>query len=342
MAAHGLGHALGMSGHLGIVRLDHRALVAQQADHVHGRRLARVLGAALEGQAPHADALALERAAQAGPQLAHGLRALDGVDLLDGGEHRGGDAEGLADVAQGGHVLGQAAAAEADARLEEVGAHPRVVRDALHDAVDVDADGLAQARHLVDERDARGQEGIGHVLDHLRRAQVGHDDGPAEALVEARHGPRVGLVAGAHDDALGVEEVLDGVTLAQELGVGHDARAAVLLLQRALEDRLDRLAGADRRGALVDQDRRRAVEGRGDGVGGGPDVAQVGRAGHRLRRIDGQEDELGLGQRLGVARREAQVARRHALGHQLRQARLVELHVAALERLDEGVLRSTP
>ena len=53
------------------------------------------------------------------------------------------------------------------------------------------------------------------------------------------------------------------------------------------------------------------------------------------RRVDGQEDELGLGDGLGVARREAQVARGDALGDQLGQARLVQLHVAALEGLDE-------
>ncbi|HWO13253.1 MAG TPA: hypothetical protein VNN80_27320, partial [Polyangiaceae bacterium] len=38
--------------------------------------------------------------------------------------------------------------------------------------VDIDADALAQARDLVDERDARGQERVGDVLDHLGRSDV--------------------------------------------------------------------------------------------------------------------------------------------------------------------------
>ena len=92
-----------------------------------------VLGAALERQAPDADRLALERP-EAGAQPAHGARlALVVLTSWTRRQDRRRDAERLADVAQRRHVLGQAAAAVADARLEEVTADPRVVGDAVDD-----------------------------------------------------------------------------------------------------------------------------------------------------------------------------------------------------------------
>ena len=111
------------------------------------------------------------------------------VDLLDARQDRRRDAERLADVAQRGDVLGQAASAEADPGPEEVVADPWVEGDPLDDLVDADADRLAQAGDLVDERDPRREEGVGDVLDHLGRSQVGDDHLAAERRRRDRRPP---------------------------------------------------------------------------------------------------------------------------------------------------------
>jgi hypothetical protein len=58
----------------------------------------------------------------------------------------------------------------------------------------------------------------------------------------------------AYDDAFGVEEVVYRAAFPQELGVGGDRRPVPLSLKRLAQDRLDRLAGADRRSTLVNDE----------------------------------------------------------------------------------------
>ena len=157
-------------------------------------------------------------------ETADGVRPLRAVHLLDAGQDRGRDAERLADVAQRGDVLGQAAPAEADPGPEEVVADPRVERDPLDDLVDADADRLAQARDLVDERDPRRKERVGDVLDHLGRPQVGDDHLAPERVEQIGDLARIFRRPRPDDDPVRVEEVLDGPSLAQELRVGHDPR----------------------------------------------------------------------------------------------------------------------
>jgi hypothetical protein len=86
------------------------------------------------------------------------------VDAL--GE-RGFDAGLVAHHDAGEGVLGEAGAAVAQARVEELRADALVGAHALADAVDVGAVGLAEVGHLVDEGDLGGEEVVGGVLDHL-------------------------------------------------------------------------------------------------------------------------------------------------------------------------------
>ena len=84
------------------------------------------------------------------------------------------------------------------------------------------------------------------------------------------------FVVGADDDAVGMEEVGDGGSLAQELGVGDDveemAGDAV-----ALHGAADPLVGVDGDGAFFDDDLV-AGEGACDLAGDGFDVGEVGVA----------------------------------------------------------------
>ena len=74
----------------------------------------------------------------------------------------------------------------------------------------------------------------------------------------------------------------------------------------------------------------------GDLAADGPDAAEVGAAVVPLRRPDGDEDDLGLGDPLGQVGRERQPAVAEVAVDQLGQARLVDRHLALLEPLDLG------
>src|SRR5205807_4178734 len=119
----------------------------------------------------------------------------------------------------------------------------------------------------------------------------------------------------ADDDAVGVEAVVYGRTLPQELGVGHDEHVG------ATQSALDDTGGPDRDGGLVD-DHRLGVEDGTDLTGGGLDVAHVGRAVGALGGGDAQEDELGARRGPGGAQHERQPSPVEPLPHQLFQPRL--------------------
>ena len=104
--------------------------------------------------------------------------------------------------------------------------------------------------------------------------------------------------ADADDDAVGLVEVVDRRPFLEELGVAGDVERDVGHLGHP-PGQLG--VGADRDGAL-DDDRLGLVEVLGDLAADGPDPAQVGAAVVALRRADGDEDQLGLGDPLGQAR----------------------------------------
>ena len=75
---------------------------------------------------------------------------------------------------------------------------------------------LADARDLVAERDQAGKQRVGRVFDHLRVAQRGAHDGAGEALEQARHDLGGTVVGSADDNAVGIEKIGNGASLAQE------------------------------------------------------------------------------------------------------------------------------
>ncbi len=189
------------------------------------------------------------------------------VDLDHGAQELEVVAAVAGQLLERGDVLREARAAEAEAGTQEARADPGIEPHAAGDEVDVRADLLAHVRDLVDERDLGRQERVRGVLDHLRGGHVGDQLGAAERAVERRDAlPDAGLV-GAHDDAIGVLEVVDRAALAQELRVrrvGHAVQAA--LVERAPQA-----------GARAGRHRRLHHE---------HGVARAGRdrADHRLRR----------------------------------------------------------
>ena len=150
------------------------------------------------------------------------------VDLVDRVQNPRLDAVLAGQCSQRPHVLGEAAAAVADAGEQKREADAAVVADAAADVVDVGSQPLAEVGHLVDEADLRRQQGVGDVLGHLG-AFGRHDQkrllGAQERGVQlAQH---LGHFRASHadDDAVGLHEVVDRGPFLQELGVaGHVAR----------------------------------------------------------------------------------------------------------------------
>ena len=213
------------------------------------------------------------------------LLVVDGDDALEQVEVVAGV---LGDAHERPRVLREAAPTPARARAEELEADALVVAHAEDDVVHVGADRLAHGGDGVDEADLGGEEGVGGVLDRLGRRRVGDDERGGDAEVERRDPDGGRLVVGADDDAVGVEEVVDGRALAEELGVRHDVHVG------AAEHLLDDTGRADRHRRLVDDDGLGAQQ-RADLGGRRLDVGEVGRAVVALRRRHAEEDELGVG-----------------------------------------------
>ena len=129
------------------------------------------------------------------------------------------------------------------------------------------------------------------------------------------------LAIGTDDDAIRVQEVSDGGTLAEELGVRDDVKEMALdaiTLQRAA----DPLIGIDRYGALLDDD---LIGGQrtGDLAGDCLHVGEIGIAGLALRCTDRDEDRVGLPCGLGKVGGETD-ARIAILSEQLREVMLMD------------------
>ena len=279
--------------------------------------------------------LADERAVQMLLELAHHAPLLQLVDLDDGVEELEVVARVARELLERVDVLGEAGAAEADARLQELGADAVVQAHPLGHLDHVRARLLADVGDLVDEGDLRGQEGVGGELDHLGRRDVGADEvarrlaaelGAQERAVELDDRIPRPVVVVADDDPVGAHEVADGRALLEELGARHVAEPGLAALA---EDALDALPRAGRHGALHDE--RVAVGGRHrvhDRVHGG----EVGVAGVGGRRADRHEHEARVVQRVRDVRGEVQalaVARDH-----LRQAGLVDGDLAVPQARD--------
>ena len=132
-------------------------------------------------------------------------------------------------VANGlGDLVRQARAAVADPGLEEAAADPGVVGHRPDDLVDPAAVRVAQARELVGERDLRRQEEVGAELGQRGVDAAQDDDRSVDPVVDAADGTNampIGVADDPGDDAVGSEEVGDGLALAGELGVEHDRDA---------------------------------------------------------------------------------------------------------------------
>ena len=233
-------------------------------------------------------------------------------------------------------VLGQAAAAEAEARVEELPTDALIVAECVGEHGDVGAGGLAELRDRVDERDLRGQERVRAHLDELRGRQVARDERGASGQrrrVDAPHDLLGRRAGSADDDAIRGEGVFHGPSLAQELGI-PDQLGAHAGGRRGRRECSQPPRGSHRHGRLPDDD---AVVGevRRDSPGRVLHETQVGcLARRRLRCADADEVHVGCPDRRLEVGGEPQAPARDVGEQQLGEPRLEEGHLSAAERRD--------
>ena len=129
-------------------------------------------------------------------------------------------------------VLGQARAAEREARLQ-VGARDvelRVAAHQVHHLERIDAQRFAQSRGFVGERDLQRVEVVAAVLDHLRRAHRRHVEVARQVAEQSPQHLRCVIAAGADDRERRVVVVADRRAFAQELRLEADVEVPALLL----------------------------------------------------------------------------------------------------------------
>ena len=210
----------------------------------------------------------------------------------------------LPGLEQGQRILGKARAAVAGPRVQKLVADAVVEPDAARHVLHVGPGLLAQIGDLVDEGDLRRQKGVGGVFGQFRGAPP---DKMQRRLVEAQGAVDFGhhfaraRVVGADHHPVGTLKVLDRRALAQKLGVGDHGEIGVR--PDLANDPLDLVAGADRHRRFIDDDRE-AVQRRGDGLGGGENIGEIGVAvAAPRRRADADEH------RRRAAHRRAQLGR---------------------------------
>ena len=111
--------------------------------------------------------------------------------------------------------------------IEELGADARVCANAFAHHVHIGTDEFAEIGDVVHERNARGKHGVGCILNHLCRRNVGEKDavvGHHERSIEALHQFARSFALNTNHNAVGAHEVLDSSTFFQELGIGRHVK----------------------------------------------------------------------------------------------------------------------
>src|SRR6266567_6562708 len=314
-----------------VIRTDFGAGGQQDLRDVDTRGIAHVVGVGLEGEAKQANN-APRQLLELFAQEVDDKQSLVAVDVAYGVQKFRVIVISLRNSSEGHYVLAEATTTPANTCIEVSGANPLVQAHPFGDELRVRPDPLADPGDLVDEGDARREEGVRRVLDHLRGVDVrGDQDRRLQRRIQAGHPLRRLAVVAPNHHAVRVHEVLDGRALTQKFRVRDDdgAMPRVARLQY-LRDLVPSQRGHRR---LVDHDQW-SIHRVGDRGGSRLDVRQVGLSPLALRRADRDDRELGAWYRVRVRGRERKPAGASVALHQLAQAGLVEGNLPAAEERD--------
>jgi len=310
------------------VRRHNGTSIGQPGADVEAGRVADVVAARLERQAErrHPD-VPQGAAGRHGTSQRHDPLAAAEVRLVHRAEQRGQGfrAQPRGDRLERPDVLGQAAAAEAQPRGQEVPADPRVQPDRVGQFQHVGARLLAHLGHHVDERDLGGQERVGGHLHELRGFQPGDHQRDAGRQLGGVHLTDECLRPRSQDaehDPVRGEAVGYRVPLAQELGVPRQVHRFPGRGE-GLDAGEQPARRADRHGGLADH-QALPEQVRGQRVGGSVQLRQVRLPALALRRAHTQEVHVSEGADLGEGVGEPQPAGVEVLAQQGLQAGLEE------------------
>ena len=323
-------HGFGFLHRLRVEHAELRAFFLQPLAQFERGRHAHVVGVLFEGQSEHADGLVLQDPERVGDLFDEAFH-LPGVDLLHFLEQREVIAQRLGNLYEGAEVFREATAAEAQPGVEEAPADARVHAHAQRDFLDVRAAGLADDGDGVNVGNFQGEEGIGGVFDQLGGVDVGDDDGGFERLIDFLHRGDGTGGAGADDNPIGLHQIFDGETFAEEFGVAHHVELH-LGLAVALDGFGHLVAGAHGHGALVHDDLV-ARHGGGDVAGHDLDETQIDGAVGLRRGGHGDEDDVGVLDAFAGAGGETEAPGGDVALDHFFEARLVDGDAAGLEHL---------
>ena len=211
----------------------------------------------------------------------------------------------LSGLDERGRIFRKARAAEARPRMQELRADPVIEANPTGHILNVGPYPLGQIRHLVDEGDLGREEGIGRVFDELGRAAAGVENGPSVEIewpIDLGHHLACPFIIGADHDAIGMLEVLNGGTLAEEFRIGHDGDVGIR--PHFMDDARDLVAGAHRHRRFGD-DHRETINRLGDLARGRVDVGEIGMTVPAPgRRADRNENCIGRSNGLCQLQRE--------------------------------------
>ena len=292
----------------GIVGGDLAAFLQQSLHQEKSGRFANVVGAALEGEAEHAEVLAAKRP-QGAAHFAQKAIALIFVDAHDFIEQAEVITALACNGAKGHHVFREAGTAVADSRIQKSRADAGVGADAMAHLIHVGPDGFADGSDRIDEGNLHSEECVGSVLDQFRALGAGHDDGSGNRSAVGLRNGIAALVIGAagkgrvnfaqnvggafgvaaDNNAVGEKKVGDRGAFAEKFRIRSDVEG-LRIGAVAQNDSAHPLAGVDRNRALFDDDFI-FVDGAGDFASDGLDIGEVGVATIGGRRADGDEND---------------------------------------------------
>src|SRR4029077_8105622 len=154
------------------------------------------------------------------------------------GEQRNREVGSACSVSQGAQILGQAGAAEGEARTQICLGDVQfsIHQEDPHGLLRVDPERCARVGDLIREAYLERVECVGDILDHFRRRHIRVDEGGLDVPIE-RADRRGRLRVGAPDEGQRrMLEVTDGSPLAQELRGHGDPHGGSQLAARARAD----------------------------------------------------------------------------------------------------------
>lgn len=249
-----------------------------------------------------------------------------------------GEVERLRKVDQVEDIFLETRSTETNRRFQELGTDSRISTDGVGDFINVRSGSFTDSGKSVNGRNSLSEHSVRSELGEFGRPETDGEDSVLGNPVGVDGGQRgTGVftllsLERTNEDSIGSEQVSNGGTLSQELGVGQDLEFTSRL-RVSLEDSSHRLGSSTRNSRFLNNDLGRGRN-FGNSSGSQLDVVQVGSESSTettllSRGVNGDENQIGVGDSLVNLGREEQVSA-SAFSDNINQSRLVDRQVEVL------------